>query len=296
VSKITNKFGLPDYVVAALTNDGYSKGKSNRSVTQLIDSPQIVALSKDHADEIEIDVTELLFTAFGTNFHKLMESGADAHDRHTSEERLFAAIDGWRISGAIDLQSTEDDETVTVTDHKTCSVWSVIFGKKEWERQLNVYAWLVEVNGKRVSALQVAAFMRDWKRRDAETKSDYPQSPIMILDIPLWSFDERDEYVRQRVALHQDTEYLRLTGDKLPPCSDEERWMKPTTYAVKKPANKRAIRVFSSFEEAKAYVKEPGKGRASLIIEERKGEATRCKDWCRVSRWCKQWQEENDGN
>lgn len=38
--KLTNRFGLPDPVVRALTRNEYSKGHSNRSITQLIDSPR----------------------------------------------------------------------------------------------------------------------------------------------------------------------------------------------------------------------------------------------------------------
>ena len=43
---ITNNFKLPDVVVSALTQDDYTKGKSNRSVTQLIDSPQVAVLGR----------------------------------------------------------------------------------------------------------------------------------------------------------------------------------------------------------------------------------------------------------
>ena len=56
--KITNNFNLPDVVVSALTQDDYTKGKSNRSVTQLIDSPQVAVLARENADDIEQDAVE----------------------------------------------------------------------------------------------------------------------------------------------------------------------------------------------------------------------------------------------
>ena len=46
------------------------------------------------------------------------------------------------MSGAIDRQ--EIDDGVSIYDYKVTSVWSLIFDKPEWERQLNCYAYLVE--------------------------------------------------------------------------------------------------------------------------------------------------------
>ena len=138
--KLTNKFGLPDPVVRALTRSEYSKGDSNRSITQLIDSPRVRILRQEHWDELEEDVSEKMWAVMGTAAHKMFEDTAD--EKHVSEERLYTEIDGWVISGAIDVQKIEDDGIV-VMDYKTTSVWSVILGKSQWEYQLNCYAALV---------------------------------------------------------------------------------------------------------------------------------------------------------
>ena len=290
--KITNRYNLPEPIVTALTKDEYTRGESNRSVTQLIGSPRIRILNAENEARVEEDVSALVWMVLGTAVHNMFEGSAENHSKYIPEERLFAEVDGWTISGAIDIQKSEDDNTVTVTDYKTTSVWSVIYGKKEWNTQLNFYAWLVEQQpkGAKVGKLQVCAILRDWKQRDADTKADYPQAPIMIIDIPLWSKRYRDDYVRGRVRIHQEAEFMRLTGDTLPLCTDDERWMKPTTFAVIKKGNKRAKRVLSSFEEAEAYIEqEELKG---FLIHERKGEATRCKTYCKVAEFCDQWQEE----
>jgi hypothetical protein len=42
--KLTNKFNIPQTFVNVLERPTYSKGKANLSVTQLINSPKIVAL------------------------------------------------------------------------------------------------------------------------------------------------------------------------------------------------------------------------------------------------------------
>ncbi|NBS70950.1 hypothetical protein EBT31_18895, partial [bacterium] len=199
--KLTNKFGLPDPVVKALTRSEYSKGESNRSVTQLIDSPRVRILRQEHWDDLEEDVSEKMWAVMGTAAHKMFEDTAD--EKHISEERLYMDIDGWVISGAIDVQRIEDDG-ITIMDYKTTSVWSVILGKSQWEYQLNCYAALVRWNQRgKVKGLKVIAILRDWRAKDAEEKPDYPRAPIVEVDIPMWTEEQQDAYLKERVALHQ---------------------------------------------------------------------------------------------
>ena len=63
--KLTNKFNIPQTFVNVLKRPTYSKGKANLSVTQLINSPKIVALTKKFDDQIEQDVADicLLYTS-----------------------------------------------------------------------------------------------------------------------------------------------------------------------------------------------------------------------------------------
>ena len=105
--KLTNKFGLPDTVVKALTRSEYSKGDSNRSVTQLIDSPRVRILRQENWENMEEDVSEKMWAVLGTAAHKMFEETGD--DKHLTEERLYTEVEGWAISGAIDVQRIEDD-------------------------------------------------------------------------------------------------------------------------------------------------------------------------------------------
>jgi hypothetical protein len=285
--KLTNKFGLPDPVVRALTRSEYSKGDSNRSITQLIDSPRVRILRQEHWDELEEDVSEKMWAVMGTAAHKMFEDTAD--EKHVSEERLYTEIDGWVISGAIDVQKIEDDGIV-VMDYKTTSVWSVILGKSQWEYQLNCYAALVRrVKNVPVKGLKVIAILRDWRSKDAEEKPDYPRAPIVEVNIPLWEPEKQDAYLNGRVALHQKAEFDRLTGAELPWCSDDERWIKENKWALKRKGQKRAVKVFDNEPDAIAAVQD------GMEVEFRRGEATRCKaNWCRVSAWCSQYQAEQD--
>lgn len=277
-------------VVQALMKDDYTKGKSNRSITTLIDSPRVRILQDRHNDEIEQDVVEFIWSRFGTSVHNMFENAAPEGKTVLSEERLFCDEKGWTISGAIDLQEIHEENgfaTVTVSDYKVTSVWSVIYGKEEWVNQLNCYAWLVrKAKGLSVTKLRIIAILRDWQRRRAEESGDYPESPVHIVEIPLWDNDTQDEYMSKRIDLHQEAEYELLTDGVLPHCSDQERWKKDDTYAVKKKGNKRALKVFSNKKDADDYFLNSDQ---NLVIEERKGEATRCvQNWCRVAEFCDQ--------
>ena len=144
-------------------------------------------------------------------------------------------------------------------------------------------------NSTSTHGLQICAVLRDWQRSKAKIETNYPLAPIVIVDVPLWSQQERDHYVRERVKIHQDAEYERLTGGHIPHCSDEERWKREDTFAVKKRGNKRALRVFDSMAEAEAFAGEA----SEREIEERKGRCVRCDDnWCRVAQWCEQYENE----
>ena len=128
-----------------------------------------------------------------------------------------------------------------------------------------------------------------------ETKP-YPSAPITIIPIELWSDEKQDQYIAGRVKLHQDAEYERLTGGSLPLCSDLERWARPSTWAVKKTANKRAMRVFDSEQEAEEYFNDKNLDKKHSI-EERIGKNIRCEaDYCGVARWCDQFEAIKNGS
>ena len=126
--------------------------------------------------------------------------------------------------------------------------------------------------------------------------NDYPEAPITIIPIELWSDEQQDAYIAKRIKLHQDAEFERLTGGSLPLCSDLERWSRSSTWAVKKIANKRAMRVFNSEEEAQQYF-EDNTLDDKHSIEERKGRNVRCEgDYCGVSKWCDQFEAIRNGS
>lgn len=282
--KITNKQGLPGPLVALLSRNYYSKGSSQYSVTELMSSPKIKRLREQYDEEMEIDVTKMIASQLGTFMHGKLE--AKEVEGYLNEERIFAEVDGVTISGAIDLQK-EVEGGVVIIDYKFVKAWSVMQNKTEWQTQLNIYKWLVEtVKRKKVVGLQICAIIKDYSAHD--TKENYPEAEAIMIEVPMWDSVTTEAYVRQRLEMHRNAKVDHDFGDELQACTDEERWMSETIYAVKREGRKTAIRVFKSIEEA-TELAEKEKG----YVETRKGEYRRCVgDFCGVSKWCKQYQGE----
>ena len=288
---ITNKFNLPQTLVNVVERPSYTKGKANLSVTELLGSPRITQLRAKYDDQIEVDVSDMIWSVFGSAVHHILEKGQDAN--HIVEQRIHAEVDGWRISGAIDLQIVHDDG-IEINDYKTVGAWGVMNEKIEWEQQLNCYAWLVEkVKGIPIKKLGIVAIVRDWSRRDAETRHGYPKAPVVVLDIPLWDMEGREAYIRDRIHAHSDALFAAETGETLPRCTPAECWEKDPVYAVKKEGATRAKSLHSTREEADSAVEKLGKG---FFVEFRPGERVRCANYCPVSQWCDQYKEYLDAN
>jgi hypothetical protein len=290
--KFTNKFNLPQTFVNVIHRPTYSKGKAHISATEIINSPRIVQLKKKYWDEIEQDASEMVWSLFGSAVHNILEHGKDDH--HIVEERIHLEFDGWHISGAIDLQEVESNGTITVSDYKVTGAWAVMNEKDDWHRQLNIYAWMVEkVKKVPVGKLQIIAIIRDWSARDAATKENYPQSPVATIDIPLWTFEEREAFIAKRIYEHGAALFEMETDGDLPDCTPEDMWEKKTSYALKKDGNVRAKSVHETHEEATAAMEAAlasAKKSEKFSVEVRQGERTRCKSYCQVSQFCKQYQ------
>lgn len=281
---ITNNHGAPATLVALARKNYYSKGDSDYSVTELLSPPRVRRLQERHDAVLTKDVSDMLWALLGSALHVVAER-ASAED-HVTEERIVAEIDGVKVSGGIDLQEMTS-EGVIITDYKFTSAYSVMNEKKEWEEQLNLYKWLVEsVKRVPVKGLKICALIRDFSRHDR--RDNYPDSPIHMVDIPMWDSVTAEAFVRSRLQLHTEAKFADAMEEPLPPCSAEERWFSETTYAVKKEGRKTAVRVFKTIEEAQELAaKEKG------YVETRAGEPRRCTgNFCGVAEFCEQYQSE----
>ena len=285
--KVTNKHNVPATLLSLATREYYSKGKADYSVTEIISPPRVQRLRAKHYHEMEQDVADMLWSLLGSALHVVAERSEV--EGHINEERLFIELGGVKLSGAIDLQHIDGDD-VDITDYKFTSAWALRADKMDWQQQQNIYAYMVnKVKGKRVRSLKICALIRDWNRREAAMKPDYPQAPIQMVDIPLWDLEQTEKFILERINMHQESKVQADWMEELPLCTDEDRWIRETKYAVmKNPQSKRAIKLFEVKEEADAMA-ESIKG----IVETRKAEAIRCTgNFCGVASWCSQFKQE----
>ena len=279
--KLTNKYQLPDTIINVIKRPQYSKGSADFSATELLNSPRIVQLKRKHWEELEEDASDMVWSLFGTAVHNILQHGKG--ENHIVEERLHISINGWNLSGAIDLQEVKEDG-IHISDYKTVSAWAAQNVKADWTYQLNIYAHLVETVKKiPVTGLSIVAIIRDWTARDTK-REGYPQAPIVTIPITLWSRDERETFIQSRLNAHASAMFEADTEGSLPECTPIEMWERPSTWAIKKEGGVRAKSVHSTKEEAELNLTK------GYSIEHRPGERVRCANYCQVAPWCSQYQ------
>lgn len=272
---LTNRAGLPQVVVDAVANDGYSKGDADISVTGLLKPARMSALEALHSHEIEQDASDKIWSLLGQAVHTILER---ANRTAIAERRLSMELDGWKISGGMDLY----EEDGALLDFKVTSVHKLIQGNlDEWSQQLNSYSVLLRHHGHQVNKLQVIAILRDWSKLEARRNPDYPQAQVMNVDIPLWDPEKALKFMRERVILHQQARV------ELPECSAEDRWARPDVWAVMRCGRKRAVKLCTSKDEALTYA---GSDK-NLYVIHRKGTSVRCESYCSCLSFCTQGQQ-----
>lgn len=278
--KITNTYNLPAPLVRLVSGGDRTYAPNTVSVTGLLRPPQQAALERAHADEICEDASDRIWATFGTLMHYALERAG--HDNALVEERLQAEIDGWTVSGAPDLVEQVGPDQYAITDWKFVGVATTYQGpREEWVEQLNLYAHLLRLHGFDVRVARVCVVYRDWMRSKS-LQADYPP-PAQVLGVPLWPDEIAGAFLRRKLADYTGT---------VRPCTDEERWLRPTTWAVTKKGNVRASRVLSSRAEAERWAAKNVPANRDPVkwfdVVERPGEAVRCASYCRVAEWCEQ--------
>lgn len=274
---ITNNANLPEPLVRAVTRDRKNRPKTI-SITELVQPPQIRALSLRHDSELSEDAADRIWALLGTLLHKRLEHAAADLDDHITEQELETEVLGWRVVGHFDLSYRDE----LLTDYKLTSVWAVKDGvKREWEEQLNLYAELLRRHDRHIQQLQIVAIGRDWSQSKAKYDSSYPQQQVKVMSVPLWTPEQANEFLEERVALHQRAQVEGIWPD----CTPEERWVRDTKFAVMKTGAKKAIRLYDTNSAALTHAKDD----ASLYVQHRPGISVRCESYCPVSSKCPQF-------
>lgn len=275
---VTNKLSLPQSFVEMAKSDFTAEAKTYR-VTSLLKGTREAILEKRHTDEIEQDVSDMIWLLFGTATHGILEKQKE-QGHEIKETRVSIDIGEYKLSGQFDLY---DSEAKKITDYKTCSVWKVIFSDyKDWRRQLLIYAYMLRQIGFEVNSGEIVAIMKDHSKRDAKYKAEYPKLPVHVIkfeftledfaEIESWLIDKFDEIRRCE----------QLTDDALPVCTPEERYNSGDKFAVMKKGRKTAMRVLDSRNEAEQWMNDNGGDE----IEARPGEDKKCADYCSCCEFC----------
>lgn len=290
--KITNKKGLPlSYVKTAEKSvENPHNDKNSFSATTLLKGDKEILLELRHYNEIVMDVSDMVWTIFGTAVHKVLEDNNDTQDGDAETSITYdCPFDPtYKITGRTDLYN---EEKSLLTDHKTGSVWKYIKEDyKDWTEQGYEYAWLYRQKGKMVIRARFICLCKDWSSseyRIAKLKGDrYPDSPIFVYEFDI------DETRLQATGGNMITKARRLYGlikanvsdDAIVPCSDEERWYTGDTYAIMKKDAVRSLKNCSSKKEAEDYIADKNLKNVEIVF--RLGQNRKCMDYCICKEFC----------
>ena len=286
--KITNKNNLPEPMLNFVQQDGYKSTMDTIRVTELLKGVREVWLTKRHYDELEQDVSEMIWMMFGTALHSILEA-SEEEGHQIKEARLSEKIGDLTLSGGFDLY---DGKKKKVIDYKTCSVWKVIYGDlDDWKKQTAIYSWLLTKAGFEVTGTQIVALMKDHSIGKARWDAAYPSHPVQVFEFPYTDREAAEIETFIMAKMQEFAETKDLPDDELPVCSDDERWYSGDKYAVMKGKNKRALRVLDTEKEAEQWM-ESNEDKGGTHIEHRKGENRKCLDYCGVADFCSFYHKE----
>jgi len=303
--RFTNRAGLPKSLVDVITADDFDPRRVTENVywlTKILMPPKVVELERRHYDEIEVDVTDKVSRIIGTALHDWISRRLDKTNR-LSEEKAYIDLSTFdvhtcRPKETIKQQDWYDKDTMYVSckldcydpdeeiveDYKTTKSWTVVIDggmKPDWIQQLNVYAYVLRKLGFPVKGARAVLWITDWQKSKANEER-YPKAPIHISPATLLPDEEIEVFLKERVRAHVQALNVEK-DDQIPECSPEERWSRPTTYAVMRTGRKTAVRVFDEMGMAEAKKAELGKDH---YVEERPGCNTRCEGYCTVADFC----------
>jgi hypothetical protein len=269
--------GLPEALVKAVSINRHNEPGKLSATTMLNGTKQIIIRDR-HWDELEEDVADHFYALYGSTAHKMLED--EGQDEFT-EEFVAYDVDGITVTGRIDNYNMRKE---MIADYKTASVWKVRYRNfDDWHRQGMIYAWLLIKNGFEVRKCQFIAILKDHSKRDAKRDSSYPQKPVYVyeFDVTEEGLAEIQTFIEEKISHYKLC--IEMADNDIPPCTSEERWEKPTKYAVMKEGRKSAVRVMDTKEGAEKLAADLGKNHSVQI---RPGESTRCAEYCSCNGFC----------
>ncbi|AUR97966.1 exonuclease [Vibrio phage 1.245.O._10N.261.54.C7] len=306
--KYTNKHNIPLPLAVLLATDEYDHNDEpwTISATKLLGSVrQIVLESRVSAEEVEIDISDLIASTQGTALHDAMErawlnpklpevlkslglparvadkvrvnptEGKTNLDVHL-ERRTSKKIGKWTVSGKFDFIMEE-----MPMDLKNTSVYSWGKSSDDYKMQLSMYRWLnPDITSKDLG--KIMFWFKNWSEY-AKKGDGYPPFTIAEKTINLLSPAHTEHWVSQK--LNQIDLYWNTPESELPLCTPEEMWQAPSEFKYYSSAtSQRASKKFDNTHEAHTYMLSKGKGE----VREIKQSPTKC-GYCNARFKCSQY-------
>lgn len=275
---ITNKYSLPKAFVNFVNNEKHNK-EGCISATTLLQGCKQIVLTDRHFDEIEQDVSKMIFALFGTSVHSILEEQVDDYIK---EQMFSVKVGEWNITGKVDRYSPTEH---VLEDWKTTSVWKFIYQSfDDWQKQGLIYAWLMRQSGVIINKCRFVCFLKDWSETEALRKENYPKAGVGVyeFDVTAELLADIERFIKEKVE--QITVAYKLSDDEISPCSAQERWEEQTKFAVMKKGRKSALKLFDTKEEAERYALENDS--KNCFVEERKGCSKKCLSYCACKNFC----------
>ena len=292
--KITNRFGLSQAWVNAVMHDDYDK-VGDYSMTQLNNPVRQQFLIQRHQDEIQEDVVDRIWMLLGSACHYVLEKAAE--EGAITERRFCIPILGKQISMKPDRVEVfsrlpNGDIVYILKDFKITSLYACRGQvKTDWVKQCNGYAYGMRMQGYDVRHASIEALMKDWSYTECHVKKTYgyPKAQVQSLEVPMWDNDKCKAYLENRVRAFENN--INTPDNRLPFCTEGERWAKGDRWAVLKEGGKKALPKGANFltsGEAKQFSDTKN---YPCKIEFRKEESVRCERYCPVKHVCNQYKE-----
>lgn len=274
--KVTNKLGLPQAFVDAVSVERHNQ-KGSYSATTLLKGACEVMLLERHYDEIEVDASDSIWAVWGTAVHSIFEK----QNTNTIKEEFYSVdVLNSKVTGRVD---SYDPETKILHDFKTASCYKVIYQDfDDWKKQGLIYTWLMGKCGIEVKKCEFIALLKDHSKSKAKVDASYPQSPTFVyrFDVTEADLAEIEKFIFAKVSEFEEAE--KIADAELKPCTNEERWATEDKWAIMKAGRKTALKVCNSEEEAKSLMDQMG----GTSIEYRAGESKKCADYCSCKDFC----------
>lgn len=163
-----------------------------------------------------------------------------------------------------------------VMDNKSTTVYTWVYGGKDEDYRLqgSIYRWL---NPDKITedTIRINFIFTDWKKADARSNPNYPQSRVAHKDVPLLSVEETEAWIIWKLT--QVQKHMKTPEAQLPECTDEELWRSDPAYKYYSDPTKtsgRSTKNFDSLAEANQFWKVDKGGKGIVITVP--GEVKRC--------------------